>query len=74
MIDGGSVSPNLHGQADKSNGGNGSGSSLCCPTTADRDILVYQQLTNLIREGYSRVSDLELFCDRFNNSIYGAQI
>lgn len=61
MIDGGAVSPNLHGQVvvgvDRSNG-NGSGTSMCGPSTADRDILVYQQLTNLINAGYSEVSVL----------------
>lgn len=60
MIDGGSgaVSPNLHGQVDSRGNGSGGGSSMsmCGPTTTDRDILVYQQLTNLINAGYSEVS------------------
>lgn len=61
MIDGGgggAVSPNLHGQVVDRSSSNGGGSSMCGPTTADRDILVYQQLTNLINAGYSEVSGL----------------
>lgn len=58
MIDGGAVSPNLHNQVDRSSG-NGGGSSMCGPTAADRDILVYQQLANLINAGYSEVSTHE---------------
>lgn len=53
MNDGGAVSPNLNGQGDRSGvlGGGPSG-----PSTADRDLMVFQQLTNLINAGYSEVS------------------
>lgn len=49
------MSPSSHGQVDRTSGGGGGG-SMCGPTTADRDILVYQQLTTLINAGYSEVS------------------
>lgn len=53
MIDGGAVSPNLHGQVDRSTG-NGGGVG---PSSTDRDLMVYQQLSNLIQEGYTEVSE-----------------
>lgn len=60
------MSPSLHGQVERSSGngggGGGSGASMCWPATADRDILVYQQLTNLINAGYSEVSTNMLCC------------
>lgn len=61
MIDGGgTVSPSLHGQVERSSGG--SGASMCWPATADRDILVYQQLTNLMNAGYTEVSTNVVGC------------
>lgn len=52
MNDGGAVSPNLNGQVDR---GGGNGGPSASASTADRDLLFYQQLTSL---GYSEVSDL----------------
>lgn len=54
MNDGGAVSPNLNGQVDR---GGGNGGPSASASTADRDLLFYQQLTSL---GYSEVSDLWL--------------